>query len=92
MLNVKQQRQLDLQRVNVPEERYVADFELLNRYQGFGTEVVRLSLLGISVFGFFFANFPGARALLTEPWVLTSTGLSASLFLAAMACAVAHRS
>ncbi|MCP4610139.1 MAG: hypothetical protein GY845_15630 [Planctomycetes bacterium] len=36
------------------EKQYKAEVELADRYQGFTTELVRLSLLGIAVFGFLY--------------------------------------
>ena len=38
-------------KLNVPEETYKADLELLTKFQAFSGELLRLSLLGLSVFG-----------------------------------------
>ena len=41
-----------LTEVPVEEESYKADLEVTDRYQNFSTELLRVSLLGIGVFGF----------------------------------------
>ena len=42
---------LGIQRI--PGEFYEADLELLDRYQAFSAEIVRVALLGLAVLGFF---------------------------------------
>lgn len=37
--------------LSVPEPMYKPDLELLSKFQAFSTEILRLSLLGLSVFG-----------------------------------------
>ena len=39
--------------MEIKEELYKADLELLNKTQDFSSEILRLSLLGMAVFGFF---------------------------------------
>jgi hypothetical protein len=39
---------------NIEEKQYKVEVELADRYQGFTAELVRLSLLGITVFGFLY--------------------------------------
>ena len=43
------------------EDKYKAELQLVDRYQSFVAELLRLSLLGIAVFGFLYTNkiFPG---------------------------------
>lgn len=36
----------------VPEDMYKVDMEILTKYQGYSAELLRLSLAGLSVFGF----------------------------------------
>ncbi|HEV2799948.1 MAG TPA: hypothetical protein VGW12_05610 [Pyrinomonadaceae bacterium] len=46
--------QFRLGSLEVPENLLKIDFQLTDRYQGFSAELVRLTLLGIAVFGFFY--------------------------------------
>lgn len=47
-------RQLD--DISLDEKDYKADFELTEKYQGFSGELLRLSLLGIGLYGFMMAH------------------------------------
>ena len=40
--------------VDVDEKKYKAELELLDRYQSFSAELLRLSLLGLAIFGFLY--------------------------------------
>lgn len=77
------------------EKSYAAEFALLDRYQKFSAELLRLSLLGIGVFGLLFKD-----TFAPIDWVSASTSLFAAsyvstasviLFGCAAACALAHR-
>lgn len=41
-----------LKDVDIPESSWKADFEIIDRYQNFGNELMRLALLGITGYGF----------------------------------------
>lgn len=47
----------DLGAEQVPEAAYAADFTLLDKYQGFSAELLRLALVGIAAFGFLLEQF-----------------------------------
>lgn len=79
---------------DVPEERYRADLELLDRHQAFSSEIIRLSLLGVAGVAFFIARMvsqqsspPSFRDLFTG----VLPGISSLLFLLAMAWALTPR-
>jgi hypothetical protein len=48
--------------ISLAEEAYQADFQIADKYQGFSSELVRLSLLGIAGYGFLFAQLPPESA------------------------------
>jgi hypothetical protein len=75
------------------ENMYKADMILLEKYQGYTGELLRISLLGIAVLGFFFdkvASNPvlsdGSRHL-----ILAILGIAAIIFAFAAAASLAHR-
>lgn len=72
----------DLGLVEIREDLYKADLALLDRYQGFSTEVLRLSLAGVAVFGFLLERFD-ARALGAGPRVAASVSIVALVLAAA---------
>lgn len=80
------QKPEDLGTATLPEAAYAADFALLDKYQGFSTELLRLALLGVAVFGFLLEQFgvawipTGGRVLATAALVLLT--LSAGFALA----------
>ncbi len=45
-----------LESLDVGEERYRADFEILDRYQNFSAELLRLSLLALAGYGFLMSD------------------------------------
>lgn len=78
----------------VPEERYRADLELLSQYQGYSTEIVRLSLLGIAGLAFFLLNLAPEKtdaADLRDGFAGAALGVSSLLFILATGCALSHR-
>lgn len=42
--------------IPLDEDYYKVDFAILDKYQMFSSELLRLSLLGLAIFGFFIAN------------------------------------
>lgn len=72
------------------------DFELLDRYQGFSAEVVRLSLVTLAGFGFFLSIEKGEGERIARSLVLESTsrwlvGAGLVLLVISAATALAHR-
>lgn len=80
------QKPEDLGTAPLAEAAYAADFALLDRYQGFSKELLRIALLGVAVFGFLLEQFglawisPSGRVLATGSLVLLT--LSAGFALA----------
>lgn len=87
----------DASKRDLPEDRYKADLALLDRYQMFSAEILRLSLAGLAAVGFFLnigEKAAGARviaALLCNgvPKVLLIASIV--LFALSSACALGHR-
>lgn len=72
----------------INEQRYRPDLELLDRYQGYSSEVARLSLLGMAALGFFAVQLPSEQR---DPIAGVCLGVAALLFALATACALSHR-
>ncbi|HVE83328.1 MAG TPA: hypothetical protein VND93_10795 [Myxococcales bacterium] len=78
----------DLGLVQIEEDLYKADLALLDRYQGFSAEVLRLSLVGVAVFGFLLQQFD-LRAMAPETrW---AAGISIGALVLSAALSLAHR-
>lgn len=81
--------------VTVPAEHYQVDLELLDRYQKFSSELLRLALAGIAVIGFLITNIigdkgvAGAGAPLT--WFKICAFVSAALLCLSAAASLCHR-
>jgi hypothetical protein len=80
----------------IDELRYKGELELVDRYNAFATELLRLSLLGLATFGFLFsdglkdegvARLIGRDAQLTRSFVLGSV----ALFGISAVCALVYR-
>ncbi len=83
---------------SVEENCYKADLAILDRYQAFSSEIVRLALLGIAGYGFLLSNvvlkgISGSPAAFSDRFFNHPKLLAAGLaFLALSACAaLAHR-
>src|SRR5208283_265654 len=77
----------------VPEDAYKSDLALLDRYQNYSSELIRLSLLGIGALAFFLGQV-SARASypsLKDGISALALGSAAVLFTLATACALSHR-
>ena len=72
-------------KLEVPENTYKADLELLSKYQSYSTELLRLSLLGLSVFGVMLS-----RGILknTNKYIVVA---SIVCFGVSIACSLYHR-
>lgn len=79
--------------MSLSKDDYEADLALLDRYQTFSAELVRVSLLGVGVLGFFFDKVAGSTYLSvsTRQLVLTLLACAAVCFGTAAAAALAHR-
>lgn len=71
---------------DIPKEAFESDLALLDRYQAFSAELVRISLLGVGLVGFFFTK-PEVRNDLST---IAST-VAAGAFAFATALALGHR-
>jgi len=78
----------DLGLVEISDDLYKADLALLDRYQGFSTELLRLSLGGVAVFGFLLNRFE-VSAL--SPAARLAAGVSIGALVLAAAGSLAHR-
>lgn len=79
---------------DVPADFYEAEVALLDRYQGFSAEIVRIALLGIAALGFFLEKLVSKAPSITEPsGVLIRCSLAggAALFAAAACAGLLHR-
>ncbi len=72
---------------------YKAEETLHEKYQGYSTEVLRLSLTGVALLGFFFDKVGTVYDLTAQSrwWILFFMGVSAALFAVAAAASLAHR-
>lgn len=78
------------------DDGYKPDLELLDRYVGFSSEIVRVSLLGLAAIGFYLKEFaaPGAPPLssgIAAAWFLMLIGAAGFLLAMAVACGLLHR-
>jgi hypothetical protein len=82
---------------SVEETLYAADFELLDRYQSFSAELLRLAMAGIAAIGFLLSVDATDFGKTIVGHVLAGTasrvgiGLSVAAFCIAAAAALAHR-
>jgi hypothetical protein len=83
---------INLGRVEISDAQIKYDFELLDRYQNFSSEILRLSLIGIGAYAFLlkeansiFLSIAGASVI---KWFSV---FSIFLFALAAACSLAHR-
>lgn len=73
--------------VAVPADTYGADGLILERYQGYAQEIIRLASLGIAVIGFFVKDL----AWSSPPWTKGLLIIAVCAFLVAIGCALSHR-
>jgi hypothetical protein len=75
------------------EESYKPDFDLLDRYQQFSAELLRIALLGIALLGFFIEKVGSAKyfSASSRYILLILTALTSISCLASAAGALAHR-
>jgi len=75
------------------EDQYRADLELLDRYTGFSSELVRLSSLGLGGLALFLKASLGEKPALDSQtgWFNLLLGGAAFLFGIAVACGLLHR-
>lgn len=84
----------NLGEVPIPEDQYRADLELLDRYQKYSSEIIRLSLLGIAGLAFFVVQIVSGEHVPQQfkDWIAgILIGLSSALFVCAAAAALSHR-
>lgn len=84
----------DLGKVKISEDQYRADLELLDRYQKYSSEIIRLSLLGIAGLAFFIVQIVSGEHVpeQSKDWVAGMLiGTSSVLFMFATAAALSHR-
>jgi len=77
----------------VPEERYSADFELLDRFTGFSGELVRIAILGMAALGFFLKELmpKDPNAFRSATWLALLLSWAAVLLGLAVAFGLLHR-
>lgn len=76
--------------VDIPESAWKADFDIVDRYQCLGNELMRIALLGLAGFGFLIKEILPKDKPLAESCSLLM--LIASLFIiACIACVLFHR-
>jgi len=85
-----------LAEISIEEDLYNADLQLLDKYQAFSTELLRLSLLGIGVCGFLLKEvvfkFPDSSAFLTTlKGARITFGSGIALLAGSAAFALGHR-
>jgi hypothetical protein len=51
-----------LRDISLNEDAYTPDFQIADKYQSYGTELVRLSLLGIAAYGFLMTDLAPAES------------------------------
>ncbi|WP_437989883.1 hypothetical protein [Sorangium sp. So ce145] len=75
------------------EESFKPDFDLLDRYQQFSAELLRIALLGIALLGFFIEKVAGANyySASSRSVLLILTALTSISCLVSAAGALAHR-
>ncbi|HEX9980214.1 MAG TPA: hypothetical protein VGB50_06585 [Flavobacterium sp.] len=85
--------------IAVEEDHYKVDFHILDKYQGFSAEILRLALIGLAVFGFLLSDIIfkvegiNKTFILLDPFVenIVLFGAGALMLLAAALCALGHR-
>lgn len=77
----------------ITEDDYKVDLELLDRYQGFSTELLRIFLLGVSLLGFFFQHVASGSHFSPESKerILLLLAAAATAFLVSSVFALGHR-
>lgn len=80
----------------IPEDRYRHDLALHDRFQAFGAELLRISLLGLAAFGFILVSkdkeIPAAIVLIQKSNILKiMISFSPVFFGISAACALYHR-
>lgn len=75
----------------LPRESYEIDLEVLDRYQSFSAELLRVSLLGLTGYGFLITTAAGSGVAAPIHTVRYSLAIGAVLLAAAAACALGHR-
>ena len=82
------------------ETDYKGDLDLLDRYVGFSSELVRISLLGLAAIGFYLKEFvaPGkgpevipGQPMIAAAWFNLLLGFAGFLLAVAVACGLLHR-
>lgn len=79
--------------MKIDEDEYKADAMLMEKYQAYSAELLRISLLGIALLGFFIDKVSSsvtfsASSRTAMLWIM---GISAAIFSLAAACSLAHR-
>lgn len=86
---------LSKRKIEIHEERYRADMELHDRFQSFSAELLKLSLAGIGVTGFFIANISKEKSLfsniINSARFRLSISLSVLMFALAVGFSLLHR-
>jgi len=100
-LSRKDRIDLNLAKSDIDTERLKADFEVLDRYQSFSSELLRLSLLGIGALAFLLKEvFTRAKSdeanpyvilIFSSPSITNLVSASVVFFAIAAACALGHR-
>lgn len=82
-----------LKDVDIPEASWKADFDVVERYQSFANEMMRISLLGIAGYGFLIKEIcMKDRQFYSMLQVLKSSfGIGAICFLVTLIFSLAHR-
>ncbi|HLL72509.1 MAG TPA: hypothetical protein VK363_13790 [Pyrinomonadaceae bacterium] len=75
--------------LEVPENLLKIDLQLTDKYQGFSAELVRLTLLGIAVFGFFYKE--ASEAITNDRWAKGLFSISVMMFACSAGAALFHR-
>jgi hypothetical protein len=81
--------------VMIPAEHYQVDLELLDRYQAFSSELLRISLGGVAVIGFLISSIIGDKGLAAAnaalAWFKFFAFASAVFFCFSAAASLCHR-
>jgi hypothetical protein len=80
--------------VRINDERYEAEIKLLDRYQSFSAELLRLSLLGIAALGFFYKDAflkPQDHMYILQPHISVTSAVAALLFAGSAAASLTYR-
>src|SRR5437899_13092822 len=84
---------LNLGRIEIKEAQIKYDFELLDRYQKYSSEILRLSLIGIGAYAFLLKEGNGDffRLIANNPTSKYFSVGSIASFALAVACTLIHR-